>query len=129
MKINDITSIIIEESIYIHKKLGPGLYESVYEEILCYRLKKRGLQVDRQQRFPVIFEEVKMDKGFKADLIIEKKVLVELKSMAILPKLAEMQTYTYLKLTGLSIGLLINFNSERLTDGLKRIANKYIEGS
>ena len=129
MKINDITSIIIEESIYIHKKLGPGLYESVYEEILCYRLKKRGLQVDRQQRFPVIFEEVKMDKGFKADLIVEKKVLVELKSMAILPKLAEMQTYTYLKLTGLSIGLLINFNSERLTDGLKRIANKYIEGS
>lgn len=127
MKINEITSIIIEESIHIHKKLGPGLFESVYEEILAYRLEKRGLRVERQQGIPVTFEEIRMNIGFRADLIVEGKVLVELKSQEILPKIAEMQVFTYLKLTDLQIGLLINFNVEKLVDGLKRIANNYIE--
>jgi len=127
MKINEITSIIIEESIYIHKKLGPGLFESVYEEILAYRLEERGMKVERQRGVPVVFEEIKMNVGFRADLIIENKVLVELKSQEVVPRVAEMQVFTYLKLTELQIGLLINFNVEKLTDGLKRIANNYIE--
>lgn len=127
MKINDITSIIIEESIYIHKKLGPGLFESVYEEVLTYRLLKRELRVDRQVGLPVVFEEVRMNVGFRADLIVESKVLVEIKSLELLPRIAEMQVLTYLRLTGIQIGLLINFNSEKLIDGVKRIANNYKE--
>lgn len=127
MKINEITSIIIEESIAIHKKLGPGLFESVYEEILVFRLKKRGLHVDQQVGVPVVFEEVKMNVGFRADLIVETKVLVEIKSLEILPKIVEMQVMTYLRLTGIQIGLLINFNCERLIDGVRRIANNYKE--
>ena len=129
MLINEITSIIIEESIYIHRSVGPGLFESVYEELLFYRLVKRGLFVEKQKAVPVIFEEVKMDIGFRADLIVERKVLVEIKSLESLPKISEMQTLTYLRFTNISIGLLINFNVEKLKDGLKRIANNYIEGT
>ena len=129
MLINGITSIIIEESIYIHRNVGPGLFESVYEELLFYRLTKRGLVVERQRGIPVVFEEVKMEIGFRADLIVEGKVLVEIKSLESLPKIAEMQTLTYLRFTNISIGLLINFNVEKLKDGVKRIANNYLEGT
>ena len=129
MLINGITSIIIEESIYIHRNVGPGLFESVYEELLFYRLTKRGLVVERQRGIPVVFEEVKMEIGFRADLIVEGKVLVEIKSLESLPKIAEMQTLTYLRFTNISIGLLINFNVEKLKDGVKRIANNYVEGT
>ena len=129
MLINEITSIIIEESIYIHRNVGPGLFESVYEELLFYRLTKRGLAVERQRGIPVVFEEVKMDIGFRADLIVEGKVLVEIKSLESLPKIAEMQTLTYLRFTNISIGLLINFNVEKLKDGVRRIANNYLEGT
>ncbi len=129
MLINEITSVIIEESIYIHRSIGPGLFESVYEELLFYRLVKRGLFVEKQKAVPVMFEEVKMDIGFRADLIVERKVLVEIKSLESLPKISEMQTLTYLRFTNISIGLLINFNVEKLKDGLKRIANNYIEGT
>lgn len=105
------------------------MFESVYEEVLAYRLKQRGLRVERQRGLPVVFEEVRMEIGFRADLIVEGKVLVELKSVEALPKVAEMQTYTYLKLTGLTIGLLINFNVEILKEGIRRIANRYVEGT
>ena len=129
MLINEITSVIIEESIYIHRTVGPGLFESVYEELLFYRLVKRGLFVEKQKAIPVVFEEVKMDIGFRADLVVERKVLVEIKSLELLPKISEMQTLTYLRFTSISIGLLINFNVEKLKDGIKRIANNYIEGT
>ena len=129
MLINEITSIIIEESIYIHRHVGPGLFESVYEELLSYRLIRRGLKVERQRAVPVVFEEVKMDIGFRADLIVENKVLVEIKSVEALANIASMQTLTYLRCTGSGIGLLINFNVEKLKDGIKRIANNYIEGT
>jgi len=129
MLINEITSVIIEESIYIHRAVGPGLFESVYEELLAYRLVKRGLKVDRQKAVPVVFEEVKMDIGFRADIIVEKKVLVEIKSVETLANIASVQTLTYLRFTGISIGLLINFNVEKLKDGIKRIANNYVDGT
>ena len=101
MEINDITSIIIEESIKIHTDLGPGLFESVYEEILYYRLTKRGINVQKQVAVPVYYEEVKMDVGFRADLIVESKVVVEIKSIEAVAPVHHKQLLTYLKLTGL----------------------------
>ena len=127
MKINEITSVVIEESIYIHRSLGPGLFESVYEEVLAYRLTKRGLMVKCQKGIPVLFEDVKMNVGFRADLIVNDKVLLEIKSLEVVHKVAEKQVMTYLRLSGIQIGLLINFNVERLVDGVKRIANHYKE--
>jgi GxxExxY protein len=125
MEINDITSIIIEESIKIHTDLGPGLFESVYEEILYYRLTKRGINVQKQVAVPVYYEEVKMDVGFRADLIVESKVVVEIKSIEAVAPVHHKQLLTYLKLTGLKVGLLINFNEALLKDGIKRIVNNY----
>ena len=125
MEINDITSIIIEESIYIHRELGPGLLESVYEEVLYYRLRKRGLEVTRQQGIPVFFEETKMEVGFRADLIVENKVIVELKSLDMIPPVHFKRVVTYLKLTKITVALMINFNEVLLKNGIKRIVNNY----
>ena len=125
MDINDITSIIIEESIYIHRELGPGLLESVYEEVLYYRLRERGLEVTRQQGIPVVFEEIKMEIGFRADLIVENKVIVELKSLEIVPPVHFKKLITYLKLTKLTVALMINFHEVLLKNGIKRIVNNY----
>lgn len=125
MEINQITSIIIEEAIYIHKELGPGLLESVYEEVLYYRLLKRGLNVSRQQGIPVIFEDVKMEVGFRADLIVESRVIVELKSLDIIPPVHFKRVITYLKLTKLKVALMINFNEVLLKNGIKRMVNNY----
>ena len=127
MEINEITSAIIEESIYIHKELGPGLLESVYEEVLCYRLLKRGFEVRRQKGIPVVFEEVKLELGFRADLIVEDKVIVELKSLDVVPPVHYKCLLTYLKLTNLSVGLMINFNEVLLKNGIKRMVNNYEE--
>jgi GxxExxY protein len=127
MKINEITSIIIEECIYIHKKLGPGLFESVYEKILAYRLRKRGLFVEEQKPLLVIFEEVRIDIGYRTDLLVEHQVLVDIKSLEVVPKITKRQMNTYLRLLDYRIGLLINFNVEILVDGIQRFANNYVE--
>ena len=125
MEINEITSIIIEECIKIHSDLGPGLFESVYEEILYYRLTKRGIHVQKQAAIPVFYEEVKMDVGFRADLIVDNRVIVEIKSIEAIAPVHHKQVLTYLKLTGLKVGLLINFNEALLKDGIKRIVNNF----
>jgi GxxExxY protein len=127
MEINEITGIIIEESIKIHRDIGPGLLESVYEELLFYRLTKRGLKVKRQQPVVLIYEGVKMDVDLRYDLMVEEKVLVELKSQEIVPPVSYKVFKTYLRLTNITIGLLINFNVEVLRDGIRRIANGYTE--
>lgn len=127
MDINDITGIIIEESIRIHRHVGPGLLESVYEELLYYRLTKRGLKVKRQQPINFVYEEVKMNIDLRYDLMVEEKVLVELKSQETVPPVAFKIFKTYLRLTNISIGLLINFNVEVLREGIRRIANGYTE--
>ncbi len=128
MEINEITGIIIEESIRIHREIGPGLIESVYEELLYYRLSKhRNLKVSRQGIVNLIYEDITMDINLRYDLIVEDKVLVELKSQETVPPVAYKILKTYLKLTNISIGLLINFNVEILKDGIKRIANNYVE--
>ena len=128
MKINEITSIIIEESIYIHKALGPGLFESVYENVLAFRLRKRGLNVFQQRSIPVCFEDVDMGIGFKCDLLVENLVIVEIKSVKELPEVASKQLLTYLRLMDLEVGLLINFNETQLLKGLHRIVNGFVEG-
>ena len=126
MEINDITAIVIDECIKIHKDLGPGLFESVYEEVLNYRLTvKRNLKVERQVAIPVFYEQVKLELGFRADLIVEGEVIVEIKSVETLISVHHKQLLTYLKLTSLKVGLLINFNELLLKDGLKRIVNNY----
>ncbi len=127
MKINDVTSIIIEESIYIHKSIGPGLFESVYEKILAYRLRKRGLFVEEQKTLPLIFEGVVIDRAFRTDLLVDRQVLVDIKSVLEVPKVAKKQMNTYLRLLDYRIGLLINFNVEILVEGIQRFANKYVD--
>lgn len=125
MQINDITGIIIEESIKIHNDVGSGLFESVYEEVLYYRFIKRELNVLRQTPIPVYYEEVKMEAGFRADLIVENVAIVEIKSVEAVAPVHYKQLLTYLKLTNLKVGLLINFNEEFLKNGIKRIVNNF----
>jgi iron complex transport system substrate-binding protein len=126
MEINDITGIIIQESIKIHTDLGPGLLESVYEELLAYRLNKRGLIIKRQTPIPLFYEAIKMDIGFRSDLIVNDKVIVEIKSIETISPVHPKILLTYLKLTGITVGLLINFNEAVLKNGIKRIVNNYI---
>ncbi len=97
MTVNQITSIIIEECIYIHKKLGPGLFENVYEKVLTYRLEKRGLTVENQKAIPVIFEGIKMKVGYRVDLFVNQLVIVELKSLELIPSVMHKQIITYLR--------------------------------
>jgi GxxExxY protein len=126
MDINNITGIVIEECIKIHKNLGPGLFESVYEEVLYYRLTtKRNLKVKRQVGIPVFYEDVKLELGFRADLIVEDEVIIEIKSIETLAPVHHKQLLTYLKLTSLKVGLLINFNELLLKNRLKRIVNNF----
>ena len=105
----------------VYNTLGPGLFESVYEEIIAFELKKNGIQFQRQKSLPVIWEQVKLDHGFRADLIIENKVIVELKSVEKLAPIHTMQLLTYLRVSDLKLGLLINFNDSPLF--IKRLVN------
>ncbi len=120
---NELSKIIVNTAYEIHYTLGPGLFESVYEEIMYYELSKQGLFVERQKEIPVIWNELKMEIGFRADLIIENKVIVELKSIDAIAPVHPKQLLTYLKLTGLKIGLLINFNEHLIKNGIIRIVN------
>ena len=120
---NELSNIIIGEAIYIHKTLGPGLLESVYKECLYYRLIKKELNVIKERAVPLVFEEIKMECGYRADLIVENKVIVEIKCVDVLADIHKAQVLTYLRLTNLKLGLLINFNVVLLKDGIKRIVN------
>ena len=120
---NEIAHKIIGIALEIHKKLGPGLLESVYENILEYDLKEAGLKIDTQVPIPLVYKEIKMDAGFRLDLLIENKVIVEIKSIETLAPVHFAQTLTYLKLSNLKLALLINFNTAKLKDGIHRIVN------
>ena len=121
---NEIAKIVVDTCFKIHVTLGPGLFESVYEEILYYELTKLGLKVERQKGIPVKWDNLTMDAGFRADLIVENKVIIELKSIESIAPVHQKQVQTYLKLTGLKLGLLINFNVNLIKDGIQRIVNK-----
>ena len=121
---NDIAREIVDSSYKVHTSLGPGLLESVYEAAMAYELQKRGLLVNRQVPLPVIYGEVRLEEGFRADLVVGGKVMVELKSVDRIGDVHKKQLLTYLKLTGMKLGLLINFNEALIKDGITRIVNK-----
>lgn len=121
---NEIATLALDVCFKIHKQYGPGLFESVYEEIFCYKWAKTGIPYRRQVGIPLVHESVKMDVGFRADVILDGKVIIEFKSIDTLADLHYKQVLTYLKLTSIKLGLLVNFNVVLLKDGIKRIANK-----
>ncbi|KAF2514115.1 GxxExxY protein [Flavobacterium zhairuonense] len=120
---NEISNIIIGLAIDIHKKLGPGLLENVYKECLFYKIKQRGLFVEKEKALPLVFEEVKLDCGYRIDLLVENKFLIEIKSVESLSLNHLAQTLTYLKLGNFKLGLLINFNESLLKNGIRRVIN------
>jgi GxxExxY protein len=122
-RLNGITKNIIGAAIQIHRALGPGLLESAYEYCLAYELEKRGLRVEHQKPLPLIYEEVKLDCGYRIDLLVEGSVVVEVKSVDALAPVHAAQVITYLKLSGCKLGLLINFNVAAVKDGIHRFVN------
>ena len=120
---NDLASIIVDCCYHIHLKLGPGLLESVYEEILFFELSNIGLKVERQKSLPVVWKNLKMNLGFRTDLIVEEIVIVEIKSVEQIHPVHPKQLLTYLKLADLKLGLLVNFNSPLIKTGITRIVN------
>jgi len=120
---NEISKIIVDKCYRIHVNVGPGLLESVYEEILFFELEKEDLKVERQKALPVIWKNKKMNVGFRTDLIVENKVIIELKSVENIAPVHPKQLLTYLKITGLKLGLLINFNEALIKNGITRIVN------
>src|SRR5690606_34755719 len=120
---NEISRKIIGAAIEVHKQLGPGLLESSYEVCLAYELRQHGLSVQTQVALPVVYKEVKLNAGYKIDILVENQVIIELKAVAALADIHTAQLLTYLRLKNLKLGLLINFNSVRVIDGVKRIVN------
>lgn len=120
---NELSKTIVNTAYQIHYILGPGLLESVYEEIMCHELRKQGLSIERQKGIPVIWNELKMEIGFRADLIVERRVIIELKSVDIIAPVHPKQLLTYLKLTNIKLGILINFNEPLIKNGITRIVN------
>ena len=120
---NEIARIVVNNCFTIHKKYGPGLFESVYEEILCYEFINAGLHVKRQQGIPLVHQDIKLEAGFRADIIIENKVLIEVKSIEAIADIHYKQVQTYLRLTNIKLGILVNFNVVLIKNGLHRIVN------
>ena len=120
---NEIATAVVDAAFKIHKTLGPGLFESVYEAALEFELRKRGLRVAQQIGLPVCYEEVRLELGFRIDLIVDEQVIVEIKSVEVLAPVHKKQLLTYLRLTNLRLGLLINFNVELIRDGIQRVIN------
>jgi GxxExxY protein len=120
METNQITEKIIGCALEVHKNLGPGLLESAYEECLYYELNNLGLEVKRQLALPLVYKDVKLDAGYRIDLLVENKVIVEIKSVEAIAEIHKAQLMTYMKLANIKIGLLMNFNVSRLKDGIVR---------
>ena len=121
---NDIATILVDIFIEVHSNLGPGLLESVYESAICYELDVKGLNYNRQKGIQVWYKEIKMDLGFRADIVVEEKVIVEVKSVESITPVFFKTLLTYLKLSDLKLGLLANFNVPLMKDGIRRVVNK-----
>lgn len=121
MELNKITEIIIGCAIEVHRELGPGFLESTYEACLTYELIQRGLSIKKQLGLPLVYKEIKLEEGYRLDLLVENRVVVEIKAADAINDVHIAQTLTYLKLTGAEVALIINFNVLKLTDGLKRL--------
>ena len=125
MKENEISGKIIGCAIEVHKALGPGLLESAYEECLYYELQLAGLKVEKQKSLPVVYKDIKLEAGYRIDLLVEDCVVVELKAVEALHDVHTAQILTYLKLSGCKLGLLMNFNVTKLVNGIKRLRNGF----
>jgi GxxExxY protein len=125
MKENDLSYLIIGTALELHKNLGPGLLESVYENALAYDLKEAGLEVKQQIAMPFMYKEIKMDVGYRIDILVENKIIIEVKSIETLAPVHYAQILTYLKLSQLNLGLLINFNVKLLKEGIHRMVNNF----
>ncbi len=123
MRENELSQIIIGKAIEVHKQLGPGLLESAYRECLFYELKNIGIPVEQEKPMPIVYKEVKLDHGYRIDLLVENKVVIELKTVDSIIDVHEAQVLTYLKLGNYKLGLLINFNVPILKSGIKRFVN------
>lgn len=124
MNENSIATRVIEKAIKVHRAMGPGLLESVYEQILCYELRKEGMKVVAQQGIGVVYEEIEMPIGFRADIIVEDKVIIEIKAVEYLIPVHYKQLLTYLRLTDKRLGILLNFNEELMKEGIHRVVNR-----
>ena len=124
---NELTGKIIGAAIKVHQHLGPGLLESAYEACLAYELAKFGCFVERQKPLPIIYERVRLDCGYRLDFVIEKSIIVEIKAVEALLPIHVAQLVSYLRLSGLKVGLLLNFNVRILKDGIRRIVNNFPE--
>jgi GxxExxY protein len=120
---NEISKIVFDCALKVHKSLGPGLLESAYEECLYFELKKNNLNVVKQKPLPLVYEDVKLEIGYRVDIIIENKVILEIKSVEALNDIHLAQILTYLKLSNCKLGMLINFNVTLIKDGIKRVVN------
>lgn len=125
METNELTGKIIQSAIEVHKTLGPGLLESSYKECLFFELQEAGLKVEKEKALPLVYTDVKLDCGYRIDLLVENQIIIELKSVDALNDVHMAQILTYLKLQDLRYGLLINFNVARLKDGIKRVVQGY----
>jgi len=124
---NEIGNIVVECAVRLHRELGPGLLESVYEVLLTHMLQEAGLRVERQVSISIEFHGIRFDEGFRADLVVEDKVILELKSVESVNKAHKKQVLTYLKLTGKKLGYLLNFGEDLMKDGISRVINGYVE--
>ncbi len=120
---NDIAKIIVDAAFKVHKELGPGLFESVYETVMAHEIEGRGLAVERQKAIPINYDGMQFDEGFRADLVVANKVIVELKSVETVAPVHKKQLLTYLKLADKRLGLLINFGANLIKDGIVRVVN------
>ncbi len=127
MNENELAKIVVDASYRIHTKLGPGLLESAYQAILAYELEKQGLQIKTEVILPITYDAIIIDTGYRADIIVENLIIVELKSVEKIQDVHLKQVLTYLKVSGLHLGLLINFGAPLIRDGIKRIVNKLPE--
>ena len=125
MEANELTHAIIGAAIEVHRRLGPGLLETAYRKCLAYELRKRALTVEEEKPVPVIYDELQMECGFRADLLVNGSVVVELKAKSTMHPIDEAQTLSHLRLLNLRMGLLINFHEVKLVDGVRRIVNGY----
>jgi len=122
MSENEIAAVVVDVAYQIHTKLGPGLLESVYQAVMAYELRERGLKIETEVPIPIHWGDVRLEVGFRVDILIERSVIVELKSVQEIAPVHKKQLLTYLKLTDCHLGLLINFNADRIKDGITRIA-------
>lgn len=127
MEDNQITEIIIGCAIKVHRNLGPGLLESAYQECLLYELSKTKLYVEKEKPQPLVYEDVHLNCGYRIDLLVENRVVIEIKAVELLNEVHMAQILTYMKLTKCKYGLLLNFNVSRMTDGIKRVINKWVD--